>query len=81
MTNNIKWETNDVDSVSLPEETYGICSKPSCKNIGELGNGICQRCWDRGASGKSRVNKIEAALPEIVISIPEQIIIVNTKEG
>ncbi len=51
---NHKWESGAVEEVILPNETYGRCTRGKCKNIGELGNGVCQRCWDRGAvSGTS----------------------------
>jgi len=56
-----------IDPVSLPEETYGVCSKRNCGNVGELGNGVCQKCWDKGAEGKSRENKQSIALSTLHI--------------
>jgi hypothetical protein len=69
---NHKWEEGNVDPVTLPEETYGECKKPRCHNEGELGNGICQKCWDTGSDGRNRirkrVSKKELAVPIIIIS-------------
>jgi hypothetical protein len=65
---NHKWEEGNVDPVILPEETYGECKKPRCHNEGELGNGVCQECWDKGSEGKSRMRKIKVDVPIIIIS-------------
>ena len=57
-----------VEPVNLPKETYGECKKPKCQNVGELGNGICQECWDKGAEGNSRMSKTNVEVPIIIIS-------------
>jgi len=64
---NHSWEVGNVDPVRLPDETYGECKKVRCHNVGELGNGICQECWDKGAEGKSRENKDSLNIPTIHI--------------
>ena len=48
MNDKANWESEHIISVILPDETYGECNKPTCYNVGELGNGLCQRCWDKG---------------------------------
>jgi len=60
-----RWEVGDVPPVTLPDATYGECGRASCKNIGELGNGVCQVCWDRGVS---RAGKKHLDLPNTIIS-------------
>ena len=77
---NPKWEVGDVEPVILPEETYGICSKRTCKNVGELGNGMCQKCWDKGGGKYSRLSKNDKNLedlPEINIPIGKQVLMCN----
>lgn len=29
------------------EESYGLCKRRKCKNIGVLGDGLCVACWDK----------------------------------
>ena len=69
---NHKWEEGNVDPVILPEETYGECKRRRCQNIGELGNGICQDCWDKGSDGRNRIRKRvykkEVEVPIIIIN-------------
>ena len=36
--------------VNIPIETLGICEK--CKEIAELGDGLCLRCWDKCAGNR-----------------------------
>ena len=38
------------DAVRLPEESYGACQNwRKCKQMEvQLGNGFCQKCYDRG---------------------------------
>ena len=71
VSRNHSWEEGNVDPVTLPKETYGICKKPRCHNEGELGNGICQECWDKGSEGQSRirkrVDKKELDVPIVII--------------
>jgi len=43
-----KWEHLNVQPVDMPVESYGNCSRKSCKNIDVLGNGLCGQCWDKG---------------------------------
>jgi hypothetical protein len=43
-----KWEHLNVQPVDMPVESYGNCSRKSCKNIEVLGNGLCEQCWDKG---------------------------------
>ena len=43
-----KWEELNVRPVDMPVESYGNCSRKSCKNIDVLGNGLCEQCWDKG---------------------------------
>jgi len=91
VSNKHSWEGGNVPPVRLPDETYGECKKASCHNVGELGNGICQACWDKGAEGKSRENKQSLVLPTIHIDteednltwdIPEHILeVIISKEG
>ena len=38
--------------VPMPVETIGRCSKPHCVFVGTLGDGYCQRHWDRGWPNK-----------------------------
>jgi len=57
-----KWEVGYVEPVILPDDTYGECGRPSCHNVGELGNGICQQCWDRGVS---RIGRKHLDLPNL----------------
>jgi len=33
--------------VEMPEETIGTCNR--CFKIGELGDGFCLKCWDKGS--------------------------------
>jgi hypothetical protein len=69
MSRNHKWEEGDVDPVTMPEETYGVCIKPRCKREGDLANGLCQKCWDSGSNNKRlRTRKVKADLPIIIIS-------------
>ena len=66
------------EDIDFPEETYGMCQKPRCFNEGELGNGICQECWDKGSDGKprirTRVNKKKLDVPIIIINNTDIII-------
>jgi len=66
-----KWEQLNVRPVAIPVSSYGECKKVRCHNVGELGNGICQKCWDRGAEGKSRESKQSLELPTIHIDTEE----------
>ena len=43
--------------IVFPDETYGECAILICSMVGELGNGLCQRCWDKGRSLK-KPNKL-----------------------
>jgi len=66
---NQTWEVGNVTPVYLPDETYGECKKANCHNVGELGNGICQKCWDIGSG--SRVGIKRLGLPNISLAFPE----------
>ena len=35
------------DDVVLPSESYGECSIKSCHTIDYLGDGLCEKCWDK----------------------------------
>ena len=39
--------------VHMPVETIGVCNK--CKEIAELGDGFCLKCWDKGAGNRKAV--------------------------
>ena len=43
-----KWEQLNVSPVDMPIESYGNCSRKSCKKVEVLGNGLCEECWDKG---------------------------------
>jgi len=60
-----RWDISYEEPVILPTETYGECGRQSCHKVGELGNGVCQGCWDKGAS---RVGKKHLELPTIDLS-------------
>ena len=55
-TNEATWAKRSKPSNII--ETYGRCSKyKRCKNVGTLGNGLCQQCWDKGLYRGGRVSK------------------------
>jgi hypothetical protein len=69
MSRNHKWEEGDVEPVTMPKETYGVCVRPRCKNKGDLANGLCQSCWDSGSSNKRiRADRKRVDSPLIIIS-------------
>ena len=64
---NHKWEEGNIDPVDLPDVTYGECTRAKCTTVGELGNGVCVTCWDKGSDMKKKRRKKNKDVPIIVI--------------
>ena len=41
----------------MPEVTYGLCERSSCKVWDDLADGLCVKCWDRSNDQRRAQNK------------------------